>query len=204
MGPFVYVGFNDAQQCRDAVSPSPSGPISWTGFAISRNSGKSFQDVGPLQGNGPIVDLFGDPVLALDTRGRSKGTLYLASLANSEKGSTIAVGTSADRGNTFAWHDAGAALTTGSAFQDKEWLAVDNTGGPADGTVYLTWTSFGSQTAIVFTRSTDGGKTWSDPKPVATGNYQGSRPLVGPNGEITSFSRKVSARSRRVEARYLS
>ncbi len=45
---------------------------------------------------------------------------------------------------------------------DRPWLVVDNTGGPRDGTVYLTWESFFTNPlGWVFERSsTDHGQTW--------------------------------------------
>ncbi len=49
---------------------------------------------------------------------------------------------------------------------DKEWIAVDTTGGPNDGNVYLAYDASPMPTsnfATLFTRSTDGGKTFSTP-----------------------------------------
>jgi hypothetical protein len=77
--------------------------------------------------------------------------------------------------------------------QDKDFLAVDTSGGPYDRSVYVTWTSFQpsplppgavSQAPIFFSRSTDTG--FSVPiqiSPIGHQN-QGSEPAVGPNGEI--------------------
>jgi hypothetical protein len=127
-GQNVFVGFNDAQQCQDAAAGSAGTPISWTGFAVSRDGGKSFDDVGPLQPSGAVRNLWGDPVLVVDTVGRDAGTLYMGSLADGEQGSTIAVGTSKDSGESFRWSDAAAEPSSQGGFQDKEWLAVDNSG----------------------------------------------------------------------------
>jgi hypothetical protein len=76
----------------------------------------------------------------------------------------------------------------GQDFEDKEYIAVDNTGGAYDGNVYVTWTRFplADYTRIMFSRSTNGGITYSTPVQISnsTQSYQGSVPAVGPNGEI--------------------
>ncbi|MFN2543820.1 MAG: sialidase family protein [Actinomycetota bacterium] len=46
---------------------------------------------------------------------------------------------------------------------DRPWLAIDNTGGPRDGTLYLTWETMFYQPynpAVYGRTSTDGGRTW--------------------------------------------
>ena len=72
-----------------------------------------------------------------------------------------------------------------SFFIDKEWCVVDS----LTGNLYVTYTKFTvADDSIMFTRSTDGGVTWSAPKalsnPATAGYQQGSRPVVGPNGEV--------------------
>ncbi|MBI1798947.1 MAG: hypothetical protein HYR73_04605 [Candidatus Eisenbacteria bacterium] len=70
-------------------------------------------------------------------------------------------------------------------FVDKQWLAADS----SSGNLYLSYTLFTvSEDSIEFRRSTDGGSTWG---PIvimsadsAAGYVQGSRPAVGPNGEL--------------------
>src|SRR5207249_9086354 len=59
-----------------------------------------------------------------------------------------------------------ANLISAGIFPDNPWIVADTTGGPFDGNVYfaydanLTATSF---FGTLFTRSTDGGNTWSAP-----------------------------------------
>ncbi len=47
---------------------------------------------------------------------------------------------------------------------DKPWMVVDNTGGPRDGWIYVSWTAASDAHAtlsqIMFTYSSDGGNTW--------------------------------------------
>jgi hypothetical protein len=79
-------------------------------------------------------------------------------------------------------------------FNDKEWMAVDRSNNPATkGNIYVSWTLFtntGRYTergAIVISRSTDGGKTFSPRKVISLQgqvDVQGSYPAIGPNGEV--------------------
>ena len=81
-------------------------------------------------------------------------------------------------------------LAGGNDFIDKEWMAVDQ----ASGAIYVTYTRFvGNYTTYVgaqieMIRSLDGGLTWSAPVVVSEGagltDVQGSRPQVGPAGEV--------------------
>lgn len=51
-------------------------------------------------------------------------------------------------------------------------LAVDGGGGTNDGTIYMTWPALiGEHLQIVLARSTDGGRTWSDPVRVNDGGF---------------------------------
>jgi hypothetical protein len=75
-------------------------------------------------------------------------------------------------------------------FQDKQWMAVDNTGGAFDGNIYVCWTEFTplvpSGTRILFTRSTDGGVTWATPQQLSpnTDTVTGCNIAVGPDGKV--------------------
>ena len=68
---------------------------------------------------------------------------------------------------------------------DKPWLAADS----LSGRLYLSYTVFGvSADTIVFQRSSVGGTTWDNPQRLSAnseaGYVQGSRPTIGPAGEI--------------------
>ena len=171
---------------------------SYTGFAYSSDGGKTWTDGGrivPPRGGFSA----GDPSLAVDRQGR----VYLASLEYepgmnpTQYGTALVAGrsmlgvrTSDDYGHTWSEPADGTAGMLGE--HDKELLTVDNSGGPNDGNVYLVWTDFDSELAggrgvITFSRSTDRGKTWSDPIRLSRNNEaynQGAVPVVGPNGEL--------------------
>ncbi len=79
-------------------------------------------------------------------------------------------------------------------FVDKEWMEVDSfTGSPCVGNVYVSFTPFhgvGGNSPIRFSRSTDGGASFSNPAAVTTGgqagskNNQGSDIAVGADGAV--------------------
>lgn len=60
-----------------------------------------------------------------------------------------------------------------SVFNDKPWLAVDTSGGPHDGRVYVTWSRFTfahrkyKESPILMAFSDDNGQTWSAPVEVS-------------------------------------
>ena len=81
-------------------------------------------------------------------------------------------------------------------FVDKEWMEIDGNSpanSPCAGNVYVTFTAFHGvfgNSPIKFSRSSDGGATFSRPRSISTGgqagtrNNQGSDIAVGPDGAI--------------------
>jgi len=75
---------------------------------------------------------------------------------------------------------------------DRAFLAIDDTGGPRDGTIYLTWETMFYQAWFpeVYARSSsDGGKTWSDPVRVDDDAHEAmwdprAYPVVGGDGAL--------------------
>jgi hypothetical protein len=72
--------------------------------------------------------------------------------------------------------------------EDKPYLAVDDSGGPFDGNVYVVWVHFpeASFGRIWLARSSDGGATFETPLELSSGSgmYTGPVPGIGPNGEV--------------------
>ena len=152
------------------------------GFSTSTDGGKTFTS-GFFPGVEGLPFTFGDPSIDVDRN----GNFFFAQLGEDTNGNgTVQVNKSTDGGRTWA-NAAVAAVDDGS---DKEWLAV----GPdpfhkSQDNVYVTWTSFqptGSE--LRFTKSTDGGQTWTsktlfapgpDPDPTHPQNFiQFSNPVV--------------------------
>ncbi len=182
----VVVGYNDSGSFLETFTISPSIGLSFNGYAISFDGGKTFIDKGFLN-PGSSTDNFlgGDPVVACT----NTNTFYQASLFSTSSSSAISVSKSTNGGLNFANPVAAVQKDGFYHFLDKEWLAVDPTN---PNRLYVTYTDFdfsGSQfrIAIELVRSTDGGATWSAPVVIAettTGSVQGSQVLVGKDGEV--------------------
>jgi hypothetical protein len=152
-----------------------------TGVGVSSDGGQSFVDQGRLPST-PAGDA-GDPVLARDA---VTGRIYLGTLAFHDV-TQLYVFHSDDNGNTFSQPVNGAP---GVGYADKEWIAVDNTGGPGQSNVYLIVRDFGGGNGIYMFRSTDQGATFGNRSLIASGssfNVQGAWVTVGPDGTVYAF-----------------
>ncbi|HJQ36786.1 MAG TPA: sialidase family protein [Thermoanaerobaculia bacterium] len=160
------------------------GGLSWSAGAKMPTKGTNGREYDDGQG---------DPVIVADRTGLFHMAMLMTSLGN--PGSTaVAASRSTDGGLT--WSDpivvAELELKSGPTreFDDKEWLAVDNTGGPFDGNLYLLWQRIGFastplQSRMMFSRSTDRGASWSEPVALTTPSPSGqSQVAIGPNGEV--------------------
>jgi hypothetical protein len=145
---------------------------------------------------GGQYDAAGDPSLAFD----SQGNVYYAGLGfdRTAPPNTVAVNKGTfDGSGQLTW---GPPVfinqtTSPSTLNDKEWINADtNPSSPYRDRVYVSWTRFifnahngaYTQSPIFFVYSSDGGASFSSPAQIS-GNVkydQGSRPIVGPNGEV--------------------
>ncbi|HNS18071.1 MAG TPA: hypothetical protein PKI34_09655 [Bacteroidales bacterium] len=140
------------------------------------------------------LGVWGDPCVVTDT----SGYLYFFHLSNPPAGEWIdRIVCQRSTDNAQSWNDGtGIGLIDGKV-QDKEWAVVDRT----NNNIYVTWTQFddygssyfGDSSIIRFSKSTDQGMTWSEPKRLSNiaGNcvdddltVEGAVPAIGPNGEI--------------------
>jgi PKD repeat protein len=155
------------------------------GYYVSFDGGNSWPGDGIIDiSTIPDASAAGDPAIAI----HDIHNVYFSyiTFSRSSIAGGVAVSKSNDGGLTWlapvvvAWNSA-------TEFQDKEYLAVDTTGSIFDGNVYITWTRFANDAPIYFSRSTDGGVTFSDPFQISDPSYdsnQGSLPVVGPDGVI--------------------
>jgi len=140
------------------------------------------------------LGVWGDPCIISDTN----GTFYYFHLninSSSPWYDRIVCQRSTDDGHT--WTDGTSFGSNGTKTQEKEWAVCD----PLTNNLYVTWTQSDADGSsnpldssnIHFSRSVDGGLSWSNPARVnqvaghciADGyGVQGSAPTVGPNGEI--------------------
>ena len=127
----------------------------------------------------PGFSVIGDPVVCFD----SLGIAYYVQLYQNGSVYGIAIAKSTNKGITWS----GAYnVHSYSGLADKEWIVADQTAGPYSNNLYIGWRQFGS-TGMGFTRSTDGGLTWSSAVVTIIGT-QGAYVAVGPNGSIQGGS----------------
>jgi hypothetical protein len=147
------------------------------------------------------------------------------------KESGIAVSVSRDGGKTFGVPVTVFSDPTGRIFNDKPWIAVDQTRGPHSGSVYVVWSyqyggdcGFGNACVqeLAFSRSSDGGKTFSPARMIegnapfctnpATGRPPsstrcdaviGSIPVVEPDGTVAVASAYMDLMSGSIPTRMI-
>ncbi|HYS73125.1 MAG TPA: sialidase family protein [Thermoplasmata archaeon] len=186
--------------------------FSWAGYYRSTDGGDTWQNAlvpgfpGDTSAEGlssPVHDagwtIGSDPVITADRDGR----VYLAWLSfgptTTEFAGWLVLTRYSDFGATYDFtsvvyrgHDTPSDKLGGpgnSRVTDKEWIAVDDTGGSCDGNLYMPWALFeGSHgTKIVLQRSTNGGMTWTPILPLSHSpntQNQGATVAVGPGGEV--------------------
>ena len=96
--------------------------------------------------------------------------VYASTVFINQHTSGITVSVSRDNGRTFGAPTKVFESKPKEIFNDKPWIAVDQTGGPHSGAIYVVWAydhgggcgdgNFCSQN-LAFSRSTDGGRTFS-------------------------------------------
>jgi hypothetical protein len=195
----VVAGSND--YCRQTV-----GGDVWAGYHRSTDGGLSWRhslvpgypgdesaagQASPLSGQCAAA---GDPTQAFDANGRLfyaficfnrtkpvNGSVYVASYL--DHGATYERTVLVKRGTP-----SGLFLT--GLFQDKINLTVDQTSGPGAGNVYAAWSQydgFAPTNAVLFSRSTDHGQSFSRPvrvTPVELGTASFADLAVGPDGAV--------------------
>jgi hypothetical protein len=199
-GSLIVVGYNTFRQ----FGLLGAGAFtSLSGYAYSNNGGTSFTDAGFLLAGttslgSHVVVLEGDPALAFDR----SGNLYYASLLEDNTTGNSYIGVSRSTSTSPAVTFGNAAVLSGPSstissigFEDKEFIAVDTTGGLYDGRVYVAWTDFSNQFAfpaplsIMFAASstTSPALAFSTPLSLAASSanlLHGAFPLVGPDGSV--------------------
>ncbi len=139
------------------------------GWAYSFDHGGSWTFPGVLE-NGVFRS---DPVLAA----ANDGTIYYQSLYDNGGGILVDVWASSDGGVTWA-------APVDEFGGDKNWIAVDNSGGPGDGHVYGTWQPFfDCCNGDTFTRSINAGASFQAPVEIDTKPLFGTM-AVGEDGTV--------------------
>jgi hypothetical protein len=192
-GNTVLAGWNDSGEF------FPNGDFS--GYGRSTDRGNTWTDMRtPTTPLGTVSAVFGDPVLMsdLDRDPGDAGVFYFSNLAENSGGNAIiSVHKTTDGGQT--WDSAAnASPLAGGTFPDKEWLAVDSRpSGTGAGNVYVCYRMFGGTEGIRFSRSTDGGASFTEFPGTISANpssTQGCWVAVNPtNGHVYVAWRNTSA-----------
>jgi hypothetical protein len=195
----VVAGAND--YCAQIVN----GDV-WTGYYRSTNGGSSWQDslvpgypadtsaagvASPVHGT---CGAAGDPSQAFDRDGRLFYAFICFNRAKPVNGGVFVArytndGAAYDRTVLVKRGTPSGQFLTG-LFQDKINLTVDQTTGPFGGNAYVAWSQydgFAPNNAVLFSRSTDHGLTFSTPirvTPVALGTASFADLAVGPDGAV--------------------
>ncbi len=136
------------------------------GWAWSEDAGRNWTFPGRIQ---PGV-FRSDPVLGAD----ADGTFYYCSLRGDF---TVRFFKSFDGGKSW-----GPELTAFGG--DKQWFTIDRTGGVGHGNIYTSWnTAAGCCGTRIFSRSTDGANSWSQPQFLPNNPIFGTL-CVGTEGEL--------------------
>lgn len=177
-GSTIVVAWNDTRQGKTG---------SLTGYGYSTDGGATFTDAGQLSSPSEFRYV-GDPSLGVDRNGR----FYFASLIQQKDRSMCCLAVTWSVANDPVVFTPRPAIIEGvrpGSRQDKELIAVDTTGGPFDGRVYVAWTEFsleGSQ--ILFTHSTSTSPLEFAPPMSLSMNLgdlnHGAMPVVAPNGDV--------------------
>ena len=172
---------NEPSLCIDPNNPSHIA-VGWrqfdnvqsdfrqAGWAYSTNGGMTWSFPGVLEPG----TFRSDPVLASDANGTF---YYLGVITNGNLHCDLFHSTNGG----VSWESLG--LAEGG---DKEWMAIDTTTGPGRGNIYQTWSpfyNFANNGNQIFSRSSDGGKTWAGASGIPNHPYFGTL-AVGPLGEL--------------------
>jgi hypothetical protein len=171
-------------------------PNSWSGYYYSTNGGLNWT-TGFLSSTAAFPS--GDPVIIVDTLGH----FYYIQNANGwnhQPAFDVHLVCKSTNGG-MNWSNGVTYGKNGDKLQDKPWGCVDLSHGPYGNYIYITWTEFDvymsynplDSSRILFTRSTDGGQSFSIPKRISrwggnaidsSNTVEGAVPCVGVNGEV--------------------
>lgn len=193
--PAIAVNPNNPQQLVAAYQSQASA-------AYSRDAGKTWTIAKGTAATDYRVS--GDVSVTFDNKGRAFLCFIAFDKLGTEnywaRGATrngIFVRRSNDGGKTWEQNPAtviAQKTEPGIPFEDKPYIVADNTQSRFAGNLYIGWTQFTlTKTVILFSRSTDGGATWSKPIEISTheglprddtGAVEGFTGAVGSDGAL--------------------
>ena len=191
----IVVSFNDT-----TLDGSGFCASRWLNYSTSSDFGHTFKDQGAIKGT-----TYGNSV----TVSNRAGTFFCCTIAADPTSIVegcqpppipmIGVARSDNNGQSFddLVYASGKYPNSEYDFQDKPWLAVDNTGGQYNARLYLAWVRISNWSIdtsratnqIRFVYSSDNGNNWSSPVDLSsdeanTVGHTGPTPVVGPDGKV--------------------
>jgi hypothetical protein len=159
-----HISINPNNPLNAVVAFNSSGGSLGAAPSATTNGGINWVRVNPIWGS----VMTGDPCTGFD----SLGNVYFENMwSNPIIGTKVARSTTG--GTTWI------SVANANVGNDKNWIAVDQTGGPYKNYIYSTMTNGGS---CNFARSTDGGATFNVTNTLTPHGLPGAMPCVGPNG----------------------
>jgi len=178
--PSVAASPRNPRQLLAACQASPTANPQFIATYISLDAGASWQNGAlpqPPAGQAPASD---DVTVAFDPHGR--GYLCASRAGNSPGGRAMYVWRTDDGGRSFS---APVTLVAGQYF-DHPGIAVGAGQAPSEHNVYVAWATPGNSpadafgSALGFTRSTDGGKSFEPPRTILPASTAASETSAGP------------------------
>ena len=177
-GQYVLVAWNDG------LGFVPASGMDSQGFGYSTDGGATFVD-GGYPPHPTSTKWTSDPIVTVNEK---TGEFYYCGLLSNAGANLAGIGVvrATFSGSTLTWDTPHVVRTVPATnnFLDKQWMVADS----LTGNLYLSYTKFDASDSIMFQRSTDQGVTWGPvlqlSSNAAAGAVQGSRPVVGPNGEV--------------------
>jgi Chitobiase/beta-hexosaminidase C-terminal domain len=152
----------------------PPGPQAFMGYGYSTDGGLTWTDLGGVEG-APVAKFRGDPDVAVD----ANDDFFLSGISSA---GIIAVKYSE------GVLDPAVSVHAGGS-DDKCLMAIDNSGGVADGNIYVCWVDFAAPGFPIFcSTSTNGGASFGAAVNVCptcgSESAQAPFPKVAPNGDL--------------------
>ena len=164
----IVVAYNDSRGIN-------AGPLVISSVSVSNDGGTTFTRVTNASGQSPFPNTFGDPVVLYNKPTQTWFTVWL----DGNAGCTLGGFKSTDPSDPNSWTHF-CVHPSGGDDRESGW-ADNNPASPFFGNMYISWNDFAvGAGALVVSRSTDNGSTWSSAITVAnTGTFIRNTQITG-------------------------
>lgn len=146
---------NHLQATWDDLLHSTGFPL--PGYSFSTDGGASWSSPGEITVPSGL-DWGFNTSCAIDKSGNESCT-YTTRRTFLDYPQTVYISVSTNNGSSWSTHK----VSADTSYQDKPYMAVDNTTGSYSGRLYAAWTDFRSGSNILISHSTNEGQNWSSP-----------------------------------------